>query len=358
MRFEKQGETMKYKNLFYFSQINKIGGVETFYWYLAQKYGDKDIVIVYREGDTAQIARLRQYVRVVKFEGQRFQCEKAFFNYTIDIIDYVDADEYIQVIHGDYKAFGIKPYIHPKITRRIGVSQLVCDTFEEVTGQHCDMVYNPLVVPKPKKVLNLVSATRLTKEKGKDRMAKLADLLEQHNMPFLWTVFTDSVSGLPNENIIYKKPKLEIIDYIANADYLVQLSDCEGYCFSVAEALCVGTPVIVSACPVFKEIGVEDGKNGFILPFDMSSVPLQKIYKGLPKFKYEPKADGWGETLAEGESTYKNDLKKTLYMRSKRKYYDLQLNRLLEKGDVFTAKYLRAIDLAENGYAEILQKGG
>lgn len=348
---------MKYKNIFYFSEINKIGGVETFYWYLAQKYKDHDIAIVYKRGDADQIQRLRQYVRVVKFDGTRIKCEKAFFNYTIDIIDSVDADEYIQVIHSDYKVVGIRPYIHPKMTKWIGVSQVVCDSFEEITGKKCECIYNPLVIRKPRKVLNLVSATRLSKEKGKERMKKLVQILKANEIPYNWTVFTNSVSGLP-DGITYQKPTLDIIDYIADADFLVQLSDSEAYCFSVAEALCVGTPVIVTKCPVFEEIGVIDGKNGFVLDFDMESVPIQKIYKGLPKFKYEPKQDAWDEVLAQGENTYKEDLKKKINLRSKRKYYDLWLNKLLEKGDVFTADYLRATDLIENGYAEIYEKGG
>lgn len=348
---------MKCKNIFYFSEINQIGGVETFYWYIAQKYQDYDITIIYKRGDENQIRRLRQFVRVVKFDGTRIQCEKAFFNYTMDIIDSVDAKEYVQIIHCDYNVLGLRIFIHPKITKWIGVSQVVCDSFEKLTGKKCECVYNPLVVRKPRKVLNLVSATRLSKEKGKDRMKKLVEILQRNEIPYNWTVFTNCMSGLP-EGINYQKPTLDIIDYIANADYLVQLSDSEAYCFSVAEALSVGTPVIVTKCPVFEEIGVIDGKNGFTVDFDMNDVPIQKIYKGLPKFKYTPKEDAWGEVLAQGGGTYKSDLKKKFKLKAKRKYYDVQLGRLLEKGDLFSADYLRATDLIENGYAEIYEKGG
>ncbi len=82
------------KNIFYFHSINVIGGVESFFYYLAKKYHEKDIAIYYSVGDLEQIRRLRRYVPVFHWHGgQRIQCEKAFFNYaTGDVIDYVDAD--------------------------------------------------------------------------------------------------------------------------------------------------------------------------------------------------------------------------------------------------------------------------
>lgn len=348
---------MKYKNLFYFTHINKIGGVESFYWYLAQKYHDKDIVIVYKIGDDRQIARLKKLVRVIRFTGQRLECEKAFFNYTTDIIDYVDADEYIQILHGDYKAFGITPYIHPKIQKRIGVSQLVCDTFEEITGEHCERVYNPIVPGQPRKMLNLLSATRLTKEKGRDRMEKLGRMLDANGIPYTWTIFTDNTNEIQNENIMYRSPTLNIIDHIANADYLVQLSDCEGYCYSVAEALIVGTPVIVTDCPVFREIGVQDGVNGFILDFNLDNVPIDRIYKGIrKKFVYDPIPDGWGEILAPGESQYKKDLATIVEVEITKRYHDIQLGYIMQQGEKVRMNKVRAeivVDAGYGRYAEV-----
>ena len=345
---------MKFKNIFYFSQLNVIGGVETFFYYLARKYHDHDIAIFYKEGDDEQIQRLRQYVRVIKFNGQKIECERAFFNYTIDIIDYVDAKEYYQIVHGDYTKFNVKLYIHPKMNKFLGVSQLVCDTFHELTGQTAELMYNPIIIDKPKKILHLVSATRLTKEKGADRIVLLANAMEKAGIKFEWTIYTDSKTPLPNKNITFREPRLDIADYIADADYLVQLSDTEGYCFSVVEALALGTPVIVTDCPVFKEIGVVDGKNGFVLPFDMAKIPIDKIEKGLPKFAYTPKDDKWGEILAKGESQYEKDKHKMVKISVIQPYYDLVLNKKLEVGDVAEVSKVRADYISEMGYARLL----
>lgn len=344
---------MKFKNIFYFSLINSIGGIETFFWNLAQKYKDWDIVIIYKTGDPAQLNRLRQYVRVIQWNGQEIECEKAFFNFNLDIIDHVHAKEYYQIAHGDYKAMQVKPNTHPRIDKYLGVSEQVCDTFSAVTGFSVELVYNPIVVRKPRKVLNLISATRLTKEKGRSRMIRLAEILDRNEIPYTWTVFTDSKDVIKNPNIIYRAPVLDITDYIANADYLVQLSDNEGYCYSVVEALCVGTPVIVTACPVFDEIGVEDGKNGFILPFDMSDVPVKDIYKGVPKFDYKPMQDTWDLILAKGESRYQKDLKKQVQIVTTKEYFDIELKKKCLVGDVNTVSKVRADYIIENGFARM-----
>lgn len=339
------------KNIFYFRYINAIGGIETFFYNLARKYQDWDIVIYYSYGDESQIKRLKQFVRVKKYNGEKIKCEKAFFNFNLDIIDNVDADEYIQIAHGDYKAMGIKPNTHPKINKYLGVSQLVCDTFKEVTGEKTELAYNPIEIVKPKKVLNLISATRLTKEKGKERMIQFANILEREDIPYIWTIYTDDVNAIRNDNIIYKKPRLDIADYISNSDYLVQLSDNEGYCFSVVEALTLGIPVIVTDCPVFQEIGV-NSKNGFILAFDMQDVPVKEIYKGLPKFKYIPKPDRWDELLAPGESQYKKDFQIKVKIKCITDYFDLELKRQVKKGEQLEVNKIRAEIIIEAGFAD------
>lgn len=56
-------------------------------------------------------------------------------------------------------------------------------------------------------------------------MIKFAKGLEENNIPYLWTIFTNDTNAIKNDNVIYMKPKMNIIDYIANADYLVQLPD-------------------------------------------------------------------------------------------------------------------------------------
>jgi hypothetical protein len=61
-------------------------------------------------------------------------------------------------------------------------------------------------------------------------MIKLAEELDKANVNYIWLVFTNDTNAIPNENIIYMKPKLNIRPYIASIKgkgYGVQLSDCE-----------------------------------------------------------------------------------------------------------------------------------
>lgn len=194
-------------------------------YYLIRKYEDLDITIFYNTADSTQLERLRKYVRVKQFNGQKIKCKKAFFNYNLDIIDNVEAEEYIQIIHTDKKYNGKPIRLNPKIERYLGVSKIVCEHFEELTGVKCELCYNPYFLDKPKKVLKLISATRLTPEKGKDRMIQFAKGLEKNNIPYLWLIFTNDTAAIDDPNIIYMKPRLDILPYIEEADYLVQLSN-------------------------------------------------------------------------------------------------------------------------------------
>ena len=341
-------------NVFYFYNINKIGGIETFFYYLAKKYKNYDITIYYQVGDLAQIKRLAQYVRVKKYTGEKIKCKKIFFNFNLDIIDNVEAEEYIQIAHGDYKAMNVKPNTHSKIDKVLGVSKQVCKTYKEITGLDTELVYNPIVIDKPKKVLNLVSATRLTAEKGKDRIVKLAKLLNEANIPYIWTIFTNDTKVINIPNVVYMEPRLDIINFIANADYLVQLSDNEGYCYSVVEALSVGTPVIVTDIPVFKELGL-NSKNSFTLDFDLDKVPLDKIYKGLEPFEYKPKADTWSKYLVKCKSTYQEEKKTIVKIKIINTFYDLEFKREIKKGETIEVSKVRADYLIENKVAELLK---
>lgn len=342
------------KNIFYFYLLNKIGGIETFFYQLAKKYKDWDITIYYQEGDYKQVKRLSEFVRVKKYNGEHIVCDKAFFNFNIDIIDNVEAKEYIQIIHGDYKALGVLPNQSPKITRYIGVSEIACKSFKELTGKDIELCYNPFAPEKPKKMLHLISATRLTREKGKNRIAKFADMLDREGIPYTWTIFTDDSNSIGNENIVYRHPRLDIIDYIADADYLVQLSDNEGYCYSVVEALSVGTPVIVTDCPVMREIGVNKS-NGFILDFDLNNVPIKAIAKGLKKFEYEPKQDRWEEMMAPGKSQYQQDLKSKARIKATKPYWDIEEKRFVQFGEEYETSKARADFIVGNNYAKFVE---
>ena len=260
------------------------------------------------------------------------------------------------MLHGDYRALGVLPQHHEKLQHYVACSEVVRDAYADVTGEIAEVSYNPFVFKKPRKVLHLISATRLTPDKGSRRMEILANALQAADIPFVWDVYSDSAKPFGNENIIMHKPRLDIIDYIADADYFVQLSDAEGYCYSVVEALSVGTPVIVTDFKVAHEIGVANGKNGWILPMDMENLPIAEIYKGLKKFKYTPLEDRWGELLLPVPPDYEEQMKQIVTVRCKRIYLDLEFNRLVEFGEEWDCTRRRAETLTDVGVVDIIKE--
>ena len=343
-------------NIFYLHHINQIGGVETYLYQIALKYGKThDITIMYQTGDGEQIKRYSSLVRVIRWDGHtRYKCKKLFFGYMTSICDYVDAEEYYQVIHCDYQAQGLKKPTAPEGTRFLAVCESIIPRNHEWMGVDLEVAYNPIVIPKQRKILRLVSATRLTREKGKARMEQLCAAFRKADIPFTWTVFTDDLVKINDPSVVYATPRLDIIPFIESADYLVQLSDTEAYSYSILEALTVGTPVIITPLPLVTDMRIENGVNGWILPFEMDEIPTEKIYKGLPKFSYAPNEDPYGDLLAEGEPQYEKEKELVVTVRVLKTYLDLELDKTVYFGSTHETKLPRARMLASGGLVEIL----
>ena len=347
-------KTVRASNIFYWSHLNIIGGVETWLYEIATKYGkDYDIVVVYDTADPDQLSRLREYVRTVRNEGQSFICERLFVGYFANIIEQTEAKEIWQVLHADYKEQNLASLPKDKVTGYIGVSGNTCKTFEEMTGNKAELCYNPIGKRKPRKILHLISATRISAQKAPHSMVAFAQALDKSKIPYVWDIFSDGrLPDYVSNNVVYHAPTLNILDYVADADYLVQFSTSEGYSYSIIESLMVGTPVIVHPIGALEDMQVKDRVNAFVIPFDMSDIPIKEIYKGLPKFTYAPRKDDWKKFLAEGESNYNEWRKKPVRIKTVRLYHDILLDREMKVGEEQEVGRVRAERLIELGLAE------
>lgn len=337
-------------NLFYISNFNSIGGVETYIYELARKYNKYDITVIYNSGDINQIMRLKKYVRVRQYNGEKIKCKKAFFNYETNIIDNIDADEYIQLIHAMFKTQGIKPVNNSKITRYLCVSESAGAEWEELTGIKCELCRNPLEITNEEKkdALMLISATRLTQEKGKERMKILAKELDKNNISYLWLVFTNDTQVIDNPNIVYMQPRLDIRPYIASIKgkgYGVQLSDCEGDCYFTRECEALGIPLLVTPIPSFKEQGLKESINCYYLPFNMEKIDINKIVNNIPSYEPFKTKDNWDKLLVKKKNTYQEELKEKIKVRSIINYFDIEQNRYVEKDEIFIVSRLRYEEL-------------
>ena len=351
------GKTYHLKNVIYFPSFHIVGGVETYCYEMALKYGkDFDITIAYKSGDPKQMQRLREVCRVIKItDSDKIVCDVFIFGWGWDILDNVEAKEYVQGYHADFKARGILPCMDERVTKRYGVAENTTKSIREHFPIEVETMYNPYTVKKPRKVLKLISATRLSPDKGFDRMLKLADALDEANIPYIWTIYTDIPKDTKHPNMVCLKPRLDILDFIADADYLIQLSNSEGYSYSIVEALSVGTPVICTEFGVAREQGVENGKTGFILPFDMSEIPVADIYKGVKKFKYTPRESHYEEILSPGKPDYKYDENELIQIKVLTNFFDLERNEMSIAGTRYEVTRKRGEHLEKLNLVEVLE---
>ncbi len=310
---------MEYKvaNAYYFRSLNAIGGIESHLYYIARKYGNYEIVVFFKNGDSNQINRLQKYVRCVKLrDNDKVICDRLFCCFNREILNQCVAKKKYLVLHGDYKDMVERGQlslsnlpIDNRIDEYLGVSQLVCDSWYQMTKIKATNIYQPIVLDEVNKPLLFVSATRLTREKGWERMKKLAQTLNQAGVNYTWMIYSDSPKE-QIENMVFVKPRLDITSKLGMFDAFIQLSDNEGYCLSVVEALMRGVPVIATKLPVLKELGLND-ENSILLDFDMEDIPVKRI-EGINKlkFKYSQPKDKWSKYLCKKPNKYLNTIYK------------------------------------------------
>jgi hypothetical protein len=158
----------------------------------------------------------------------------------------------------------------PKRDKYIFVSQ----TSKKSFGLEDGSVIRNMSIKEPPSVdaLILVSTCRIDgSDKGKqnDRMIKLTKMLKAAEIPFLWFYFSAS-SLTKDSSMVRVDPVQDVRPFLRMADYLVQLSDSEAYCYSIAEALDMNVPIITTPLTVLEELGFRDRVDGYVVPFDMN----------------------------------------------------------------------------------------
>ena len=353
---------IKHSNILYMSYISEIGGVETFVYEMVKKYKNLDIAVVYKQANNKQLERLKKYCRCYKHTNQKIECDVAIINYDITIIDFISENAKIyQVVHGDYenKAYTMTPPTHERIYKYITITNYLFDSFKKITKkENVIMSYNPLTLEDNKKLV-LFSATRLSPIKGKSRMIRLANELDRQGIDYIWYIFTNDEKAIPNENVIYMKPRLDISYWLKQADYLVQLSDTEACSYSINEALYRNIPVIVTPLPYLKEIGVENRKNAYILEFDCSNIEdVVKNIQNIPKFEFKKLEDKYKDILKESKSHYEEDRKMKVKVKCilKGGYDDIKLKKHIEENEEYIVDFERANYLKDNNAVAILEE--
>ena len=296
-------------NIYYKDIICEIGGIETMTYNLAAKYKDKDILFLFESIHPQQLVRLLELGSVVQTyrKNRTYRCKRCFVTLDREIPENIIAEEYIRIGHNNFDILQELGYWKPPKDLEKGsyyaVAKGAMPSVEHLTGKKCGYCPNPYLPMDPKPLLKLVSPQRMSTEKGPQRMKYMAQELDKHGIPFIWTVITNNpnaVKALDNKSFVYLESRLDIASYVKDADYLVLLSDAEGSPMAVQEALMMGVPVVCTDLHWVEELDIRD--KGFFVKLDMSDLDVEEIYrkKGTFKFKWEPPKDIWGELLLDG----------------------------------------------------------
>lgn len=341
----------------YIQNTNSIGGIETFILHFAslmRKY--YDIVLMINNVTPELRARYSKLIRVVSATSE-LACDTLLM---MRIIDEIPKNVYFRKSIRMCHACRTANWLHLKSDSdfAVCVSEISKKSFGK-EGERAFVIHNPIVKTE-KKALLLVSATRIpAADKGynEKRMMQLADKLNRANIPFLWFNFSDgSLKNAPKGFVnvgIFQGCQ----EYIARADYLVQLSDAEAYSYSILEALVNNTAVIVTPFDSAKEQGVIDGENGYIVPFDMN-FDVKKLLN-VPKFEFkydnEPIIKQWRELLGNKKPKHDYNPDEYISVRAIKDYYDIEFRKNIQRDSVIVVSQARAEALVNANVGVIVE---
>ena len=338
----------QYKIVLFINFLNVIGGIESFVYHFGAMF--EDVTLLVGKVNDRQRKRLEEHVNVVDYDPRAtYYCDTLIILRILDSMPTnVFADRTVRTCHGcrTNPAWNIpqdSDYI-------VNVSEVSKESFGEQAKEGI-VIHNP-IEKSEKKALILVSATRIPAvDKGKNevRMRMLAEMLNDAEIPFIWFNFSDGVIPNAPEGMVNMGIREDIQPYIKRADYLVQLSDSEAWSYSMLEALINKTPVICCPFGSAEEMGIMDGVNGYVVPFDMGFDVHKLLTVPTVSFDYDHEGikRAWEKVLT---AKKKN---KGIKVRIIQTYFDTLLNRKVVAGENLYMTRERANTIIHAGFGEI-----
>ena len=302
---------MANKILIQMTYLNAIGGIETAIETVVRTFKDRDFTIVInatQDGALHQIKRYEKYAKVVLDRDRNMvhEADVALIFTTIMMPvpwDTIKAPKIYQFIHSDIKTLienydwwrDFKWTPDKRITKCLAVSDTARDGLKEALGVDSEIVPNIFNPDDSRRVFLYMG--RATSEKGLDRTLELMKKFDAAGKEWVLVIcsLVDPYGPLwpsidKNPRIIYLPPNVYNSVFYKCADYLVQLSTSESWCYSIREALHNGCAVIGSKIPEIEKV-VKDGENGYLLDDDLGNLDIDKI------FNKKPKVDGYKEEV-------------------------------------------------------------
>ena len=289
----KYNKPYKRDTIIYFNTIHVIGGIETWIYNLGKRY---EFSVVYDRADEEQLKRLESIgIETIRNVGQDIECNTLIFMLW-DNNAKIKAKKKYLFLHGIYNKLSEIGDI-PKHDEVYAVSKVASEHFYHVTGIKPKVMYNPVDIEIKQEPLIIGVFSRLSKEKGKNRIIYLLDRLKEQNKDFLMLIFTDLPFDYPDNRVVFIKPTLDNIGWMKKCDYILNPSDTEAGSYTLQEALKINKPLIVTKLEILNEFGINKD-NAKILDFDMSNLDVDDLWN-IPVVKNwkEPISKGWEDIM-------------------------------------------------------------
>lgn len=301
-----------------------IGGIETWDMNLAKTFEDKNITFVFSSADKTQMIELSKYATVMLDNGDRhYECDiliNANYDGSRILLDRTKAEHIYQTIHSDFSALkrvngwaNFDLSIDPRTTHIFSASTTAQKGLKEGFGYESDVLPNILAKADTERPMVFISLTRASEEKGIGRCIQMAREFKKKGYNFIWLLcstlnagdsdanrrYIEQIKAIPE--FIQVQPQLYTRKLLALADYCVQLSDTEAYCYTIRESLQQGCPVIATKFDEAKKI-IKNGKNGWLVDFGLHDLDVDKVFNTKFEVKgYEEKVDPLWEKVLRGE---------------------------------------------------------
>lgn len=279
-------DSMKKSICFYYHHINIIGGVEVAILNLCEKLHEHyDITIAYSAKDSSieMLLRMAKYASIVNLEYKSIEVDTVIYCSIYCKKDKIKANKELRWLHGCLTDMKVK-LPKEKIDDYIAVGQVCKEQLDaQLTDQESILIYNELNsdihnlakehIPE-RKPLTLVTVSRISREKGFERMLKVAEKIK--DIDYIWHIvgsgydkkYEESIRKQAPDNWVFHGKLENPFPYIKNADFLLQLSDYEAFGFVLLESLVLGTTVITTNYSSASEMINES--NGYIIKKDLS----------------------------------------------------------------------------------------
>lgn len=340
----------------YRKHLTDIGGLMTFIMNFVETMSEYyDITVLCESITKTRLMQLLPKVRVITGRNPKtIVCDSLIILSFLDHMPQnVKADKVIRMCHACKTDPSWK--IPQDYNELLYVSQAAADSFDDPDGK----VMHNINVQKTKDTMILVSAIRLpAPDKGniEQRMRTLADMLNAADIPFIWLNFSSGGIQNPPKHFYNMGVTFDMPSILKMATYSVLLSDSECWPYAALESLMTKTPVICTPFKSAYEMGIKDGVNGYIVPFDMDFDVTKLLDVPVVNYDYDNDAiiRQWRCVLGNTKPRRDYDPGAMVRVKVTQNYYDVVREEDMIKGQEAIMTKQRADHVMEAGYVEII----